>query len=391
MSGTIPIQSHARQTAAAAAQLSPWGPEVQRILCVRLDNLGDVLMTTPALHALRASAPERHITLLASSVGAEAARFIPEVDEVIRYEAPWVKNTAPHKPSNELMLRRQLEAGRYDAAVIFTVYSQNPLPAAMLCYLAGIPRRLAYCRENPYALLSDWLPETEPHEQVRHEVQRQLDLVGAVGASAPGQGMRLVVAPEDRMTVAAKLIAIGADPDRPYAVFHPGATASSRRWPPERFAQTAAALTRALDCQVIVTGGAGEKALAHDVCRAAAAAAGPGGAPHIGSLAGALTLGELAALIERAGVLVSNNSGPVHIASALGAPVVVLYALTNPQHMPWKTAHRTLFKDVPCRWCYRSVCPQGHHECLLGVSAEQATDAALAVFRSRGGAPDPNP
>ena len=81
------------------------------------------------------------------------------------------------------MIRRLRSLG-FDAAAIFTVYSQNPLPSAMLCYLAGIPLRLAHCRENPYQLLTDWLPEPEPEQLVRHEVQRQLDLVAAVGCQA---------------------------------------------------------------------------------------------------------------------------------------------------------------------------------------------------------------
>ena len=100
------------------------------------------------------------------------------------------------------------------------------------------------------------------------------------------------------------------------------------------------------------------------------------------NLAGALELGELAALIGHAKVLVSNNSGPVHIASALGTPVVDLYALTNPQHTPWQTPHVVLHHDVPCRWCYRSVCPEGHHACLTGVTVEQVVDAAMQLLRS---------
>jgi len=92
----------------------------------------------------------------------------------------------------------------------------------------------------------------------------------------------------------------------------------------------------------------------------------------------------LAVLIERATVLVSNNSGPVHLASALATPVVDLYALTNPQHTPWQTPHRVLFHDVDCRWCYRGVCPQGHHQCLLGVSSEEVANAALELAAGRG-------
>ena len=82
-------------------------------------------------------------------------------------------------------------------------------------------------------------------------------------------------------------------------------------------------------------------------------------------------------------MLIGNNSGPVHLASALGTPVVDLYALTNPQHTPWQTEHRVLFRDVDCRWCYRSVCPKGHHACLLGVPAAEVAAAALELAAKR--------
>jgi ADP-heptose:LPS heptosyltransferase len=93
-------------------------------------------------------------------------------------------------------------------------------------------------------------------------------------------------------------------------------------------------------------------------------------------LAGALSLGKLAALIERADLLVANNTGPVHIAAALGTPVVDLYALTNPQHRPWQVPNRVLNVDVPCRNCYRSVCDQPGHPCLTGVSPDAVVAAA---------------
>jgi ADP-heptose:LPS heptosyltransferase len=101
-------------------------------------------------------------------------------------------------------------------------------------------------------------------------------------------------------------------------------------------------------------------------------------------LAGQLGLGELAAVIEGARLLLSNNTGPAHIAAATGTPVVVLYALTNPQHTPWRVSARVLNHDVPCRHCLKSVCPQGHHDCLQKVGPEQVVDAAMSLLREAG-------
>ena len=164
----------------------------------------------------------------------------PGVDEVIVYEAPWMKATAPRADASRIcaMIERLRRAG-FDAAVIFTVYSQNPLPAALLCYLAGIPLRLAHCRENPYQLLTDWVPEPEPEQLVRHEVRRQLDLVATVGCRHGDERLSLRVPDRARRTLDGLLEANGVGPDRPWVVIHPGATAPSRRYPPESFAEAA--------------------------------------------------------------------------------------------------------------------------------------------------------
>ncbi|MEK6346681.1 MAG: glycosyltransferase family 9 protein [Burkholderia sp.] len=377
-----PLRAHA--SVPASAPLAPWDGAVRRILCVRPDNLGDVLMTTPALHALRRAAPGRHITLLTSRSGAALAPYLEDVDEVIEFDAPWVAQPdGRDAPDVSLRMLDTLRAGRFDAAAIFTVYSQNPLPAATLCHLAGIPRRLAHCRENPYGVLNDWVRDPEPEREVRHEVTRQLDLVRQIGAHAADTRMRFRLAAADRDALDARLAERGIATHGGWIVLHPGATAASRRYPPERFGAVAARLAADTGAPVLVTGSAGERALAQAVIEAA----GPGARPALHDLSGALGLGELGALIERAGVLVSNNSGPVHLASALGTPVVDLYALTNPQHGPWQTPHRVLFDDVECRWCYRSVCPQHHHRCLLGVPPEAVAQAASALLA----APPPEP
>lgn len=380
---TLPVlpQAAERETSCSA-----WGANVKRILCVRLDRLGDILMTTPAIHALRTSAPGRHITLLTSSVGAMAAPYLCDVDEVIAYDAPWhalLPSTSAHA---DLAMQRRLESGRFDAAVIFTVYSQSALPAAMLCYLAGIPRRLAHCRENPYGLLTDWVCETEPHGGVRHEVERQLALVAKIGATCTDTRMRFAVGARGRQALGARLAARGVPPNGPWFVIHPGASAPSRRYPPERFGEVAASLARSSAWPILLTGSAEEAPLIREVI----AKAGPAARVRLHDLSGLLSIDELAALIESAAVLITNNSGPVHLASALATPVVDLYALTNPQHTPWQTEQRVLFHDVDCRWCYRGVCPQGHHRCLLGVPAEDVAAAALelAAIRAMPSMPD---
>ena len=351
--------------------------DARHILCIRLDYLGDVLMTTPALRALKQSIPGARVTLLTSGSGAAAARFIPEIDNTIVYAAPWLKNSAEHDPAQDLKMVRKLADLRFDAAVIFTVYSQNPLPAAMLCYLAGIPLRLAHCRENPYRLLTHWVRDTEPEKQLRHEVQRQLDLVATVGAHALDERMSFQVPPAASAWVTKLLRHMGVDAARPFIVMHPGATAASRRYPPQHWTRAAQQLSARLQCPIVFTGGIDEAALVDSIREHV---------PRSHSLAGKLDLGQLAALLTLTPVVVSNNTGPAHIAAAVGTPVVDLYALTNPQHTPWKVPSRVLYHNVPCRFCYKSVCPQGHNDCLARVAPEQVVEATVALLEQGRGA-----
>ncbi|HWP34188.1 MAG TPA: glycosyltransferase family 9 protein, partial [Thermodesulfobacteriota bacterium] len=347
-----------------------------RLLAVRLDALGDLLMTGPALRALKGARPGRRLALLTSPAGAAAARLMPEVDEVLVYDAPWVKATAPRVSSapDRAMVAR-LARGGFEGAVIFTVYTQSPLPAALLCYLAGIPLRLAHCRENPYQLLTHWLPDPEPQRLVRHEVRRQLDLVAAVGCRTGDERLSIRVPARARRRVGRLLAELGLARERPWAVVHPGASAPSRRYPPEGYAEAARRLVLESGWQVVFTGRGDEEELVERI-RAAM------GAPSY-ALVGRLDLGELAALLEQAPVLVANNTGPVHVAAAVGTPVVDLYALTNPQHTPWGVDHRVLSHDVPCRYCYTSVCPEGHHRCLRLVPPGAIVAAARALAAGR--------
>ena len=341
------------------------------VLCVRLDSLGDVLMCTPALRALRTARPERRLTLLTSASGAAAAPHIAEVDAVIAYAAPWVKH-APAAGQTAATVSAMLAARQFDAAVIFTSFSQSALPAALLCQLAGIPLRLAHCRENPYQLLTDWIPDPEPAPLLRHEVQRQLDLVASIGCATDSPRLSFSVRPHDVGHVRALLQEHGIDAGQPFILLHPGASAPSRRYPPRQWAQVIDLLARSHGIAAVLTGQDHETGLIEQIRRACTA--------PVTTLAGLLDLGQLGAAISLATLAVTNNSGPAHLAAAIGTPLVDLYALTNPQHAPWHVKSRVLYHDVPCRFCYKSVCPEGHHACLTELSPQRVTDAIASLL-----------
>ncbi len=341
------------------------------LLCVRLDTIGDVIMSEPAMRALKETRPDRRLTLLTSSAGAEAGRMLDCVDEVMVYDAPWLKATpARSDTSTDRRVTARLAGAGFGGALIFTVFSQSPLPAALMCYMAGIPLRLAYCRENPYQLLTDWLPETDSGFHAKHEVRRQLDMAAAIGCTTRDSRMRVRV--EEALVGEVFLQLSGLAGAGPLVVIHPGASAPSRRYPPEAFAEAGRALYDRLGAQIALSGSEEERRLVHRVAAMMDRPCLP--------LAGMLGLPELAALLSVAHVLITNNTGPAHIAAAVGTPVVDLYALTNPQHTPWAVPSRVLFHDVGCKYCYKSVCPHGHHACLELVEPSEVAEAAADLI-----------
>lgn len=345
--------------------------EARRVLCIRLDAMGDVLMTTPAIRALKQSFAGRTITLLTSPQGLEVARMVPEIDRVITYQAPWMKSSPAREDSApDLAMVELLERECLDAAAIFTVYSQNPLPAAMLAYLSNIPLRLAHCRENPYHLLTHHVLEPEPHATVRHEVQRQLDLVSHVGCNTSNTHLSFRVPPGARDEVSMLLGVMGLQ--GAFTVIHPGATALSRRYRAQGFVDIVRTLLNQDRHRIVFTGNESEVPLVESI-RAEVS-----GQTH--SLAGRLNLPQMAALLESAQLVITNNTGPSHLAAAVGTPVVTLYALTNPQHAPWTSRSRVLFHPVDCAPCYKSTCPMGHHQCLEMVPPSAVVQAARELL-----------
>lgn len=289
--------------------------------------MGDVLMSSPAFRALKESFKCK-ITLLTSSMAGGIAKYIPGIDEVIVCDVPWVKSTTNEGPPGFYALAESLRKKKFDAAVIFTVFSQNPMPAIMLAYLSGIPDRLAYCRENPYELLTVWIPDKEPHSCINHQVLRDIQLVAHVGASVKNDELRIEVPYSAYASMEMKLQNKSIDLRNKWMIVHPGASEIKREYPAHEFKKILQKLVEYRDLQLIFTGTGSQKLLI-DTLRS-------GIEDRSISVAGLFFIEEFMALIDIAPVVLSVNTGTVHIAAALQTPVVVLYAMTNPQHTPWK-------------------------------------------------------
>jgi ADP-heptose:LPS heptosyltransferase len=238
-----------------------------------------------------------------------------------------------------------------DEALVLTSFHQSPLPLALLLRLAGVPRIGAISVDYPGSLLD--VRHTVPDDV--HEVERALSLATAMGYP-PAAG------DDDRL----RIRGAGADDRDPArVVVHPGASVPARAWAPERHRDLVATLA-AEGRDVIVTGGPGERELTRGVAGTVAT-----------DLGGETSLADLAGLIAGAGCLVTGNTGPAHLAAAVGTPVVSLYAPTVPavRWRPWRVPHALLHRDVPCAGCRARVCPIPGHPCIDDVTVDEVLAA----------------
>ncbi|PLK42477.1 glycosyltransferase family 9 protein [Emticicia sp. TH156] len=308
----------------------------RNILCIRADNMGDLIMTTPAFRALKETFNCR-LTVLTSLAGSLIIDCIPEIDEVIISNLPWVKCVNPLTDIQLQSLIKEIREKEFDGVIIFTVYSQSALPAALFSLLAGIPRRLAYGRENPYELLTDWLPDKEPYSYIQHQVQRDINLVKSIGAYAFKEELSLQYSTRGQTSALKKLEKLGINTAKPWLVFHPGVSEERRSYPFLYWIKIGQLLAHA-DLPILFTGSSVEIEMTDALSEHAGA--------HTYSVAGLFTIEEFVALIAVAKAVVSVNTSTIHIAAATQTPSVVLYALTNPQHTPWQSPHTLLTYSV---------------------------------------------
>ena len=340
-------------------------------LAVRLDSLGDVLVTGPAIRALRGTADR--LTLLCGPRGAAAARLLPGVDEIVTWHAPWIDpEPEPVDPAHVEALRDLVARQGVDEAVVFTSFHQSPLPTALVLRLAGVPWIGAVSRDYPGSLLD---LRVRPAGIVP-EPEAQLRLALASGGRLPaGDDGRLAVDP-DRLGDPPSL------PDGPFVVLHPGTSVPARAWPADGYA-AAARLLVDRGYGVVVTGAPDERSLTAYVAEAA---------PGSRDLGGATDLAGLAGVLARAAAVVVGNTGPAHLAAAVGTPVVSLFAPTVPATC-WAPygVPRVVLGDqhAACAGSRATACPLPGHPCLASVTAAEVVAAvdriAATAHRSQEG------
>jgi ADP-heptose:LPS heptosyltransferase len=324
-------------------------------LVVRLDNAGDVLLTGPAVRAVAAGS--RRVTYLAGPRGAEAAAMLPGVDEVLQFDAPWVGYSPC--PTSRVDIDGFVSAiarGAAQRALIFTSFHQSALPIALLLRMAGVPWIGAISTDYPGSLLDLRL---DPPENA-HEVERSLSLAAHAGFPLPARDNAQLSLRDFRMIASEK---------RSYYVVHPGASVPTRALGRVRARELVAALCAAGD-RVVVTGERSESALVREVATVGGSLA----MPRVTT-----SLHELGGVISGGAAIICGNTGPAHLAAAVGTPVVSVFAPVVPvaQWRPWKVPN-VIFgdQDIACAGCRARQCPIPGQPCLEPVDAVALAHAA---------------
>ncbi|MBC7262743.1 MAG: glycosyltransferase family 9 protein [Chloroflexi bacterium] len=353
-----------------------------RILIIRPDHLGDLLFLTPALRILRIVYPGAHITALVGPWATPVVAHNPHLNAISTCEFPAFTRRAKGgilAPYRQLWREaNELRRGTYDSAVIFRF---DHWWGAMLVWLAGIPFRLGYdvpeCRP--------FLTEAVPYICGRHEVEQNLHLVEALCGRPLAKPIDPRFYPleytptnEDRESVSQYLVARGVERDAILVAIHPGAGAPVKLWDPAKYAVVADALVRGFKAQVVITGGRDELSLAWSVAARMMA-------PAIVA-AGETTIGQLAALFERCALVIGPDSGPLHLAVAVGVPTVHLYGPVDTNTFgPWgdPARHIVVRSERDCIPCNRlDYSPQelAAHPCVQEITTESVLNAAQRIL-----------
>jgi ADP-heptose:LPS heptosyltransferase len=348
---------------------------LQRILAIRLDNIGDVIMLGPALRSLRDACPQAHISLLGSPAGSQAAALLPWIDQVIQWRAVWqeLSYSSDFGASHELAMIDILQKGHYDAAFIFTSFSQSPFPPAYACHLAEIPIRIGHSKEFGGQTLTH---AGSPPPDSGHQVDRNLALIEMAGFPAVGNHLELHIPHKALLSADCLLARAGLDPDEHFILLAPGASCSARRYDAHRFAEVARSLPALTGLPVVIVGSHREAETIGPVTQTASQTR----QGAIISLVGQTSVLELAALIQRSKLVIANNSASLHMADAFNRPMVILYSGTEylTQWEPRQAPSSLLKVPTDCSPCYSFQCPFSM-ECL-DIHPHDVLEACLTLL-----------
>lgn len=344
-------------------------PAPQRILVIRLDRLGDVVLSTPVLESLREALPQAFIAMMVRPECQEVIEGNPYLNQVILYDKDAAQRQAPATIKFAFGLRRF----KFDTALILHPSNRSHV----IPFLAGIPNRVGYGRKLPW-LLSCRVPHKK-QEGAYHEAQYNLQMLRVFGIESSNPKPFVPVHPQALARVEKWLSDAGVGARDTVVAIHPSASCPSKRWMPDRFAAVAERLVKEKGARICLVAGKRDALYAQAVEQAMPAT-------PIVNFSGKLTVSELAALMRRSRLLISNDSGPVHIAAAVGTPVIDIFGrnqqgLSPKRWGPLGSGHIVLHKEVGCVTCLAHNCDI-NFLCLTSLTPEEVFSAACLVLQS---------
>ena len=348
---------------------------IKRILVRGPNWLGDAVMCEPALRGLRRLFPDAQIALLVKPAVADLFTGHPALTRVLTYDSKGCHAGLFGKWALAEQLRRQ----SFDLALLF----QNAFEAAFLTFLAGVPRRYGYATDGRSLLLSN--PVAVPDRRaLTHQVRYYWDLLKPLGLTGDPPAPELVVSPEEEQAMAGRLAQGGLTANDVVVGINPGSTyGGAKRWLPERYAEATERLCRTIresrnqQVGVVIFGAKGEEQLGREIAARLSS-------PSL-VLSGATTIRELMAALKRCAVLLTNDTGPMHIASAFQVPLVAIFGPTDWRTTsPFGSAHAIVRQPVDCAPCLLRECPIDHR-CMTRVTVDQVYDAAVKQVRGLSG------
>lgn len=336
---------------------------MKNILVIKLRYIGDVLLATPVLRVLRSRFPVARLTMAVNEGTEDVLKWNPDLDEVLVVDRGGL--------AQQIRFLREIRRRRFDCVIDLTDGDRS----AMLSRLSGAPVRIGFNEERRWRGLL-YTSVAQSGSDVIHRMERDLEAVRILGIEPKASPLVLHTSHQDEEEAARLLGQAGLDADssRPLVMLHPGARYWFKAWPAERFATLADRLADAYGCRVLVGGDARDREVAGAICARARSA------PAV--LAGCTTLLPFAAVLKRCALFVGNDNGPMHMAAALGVPVVALFGPSAPAVWgPRGGRTEVIYKGLDCRRCFHPTCHRGEESCMKLISVEEVYQACARLIR----------
>jgi heptosyltransferase III len=329
---------------------------MNNILVIKLRYIGDVLLATPTLHAIKAARPDVRITMMVNRGTEDVLSGNPDVDEIMVLD------------KGSLGAQSRLIAGlrgrQFDTVIDLTDGDRS----AFLTWISGAPVRIGFNDEHRWRgrYYTEVVP---PVPTVRHRIDRDLEALKPINIQAGSKKPQLWLTSEEKNRADELLHQLGIQPSQSFVILQPGARYWFKAWPPERFAELADRLTSQHGCQVLIGGSDQDLDVAQQIRQMATSN------PVI--MAGRTTIKQFAAIAKQSSLFVGSDSGAMHMASAVGTPVVALFGPSSPREWgPRGGPVEVLYKEIDCRSCFHPTCTRGEENCMKLISLEEVMTAA---------------